>query len=114
MALTSENAAGAGTETGDAIKITAGAGVELINLPENGYTLSGARIRYTYDGKTYLTEPVTSSINITSASDGTEVADDEYFKISVCIYRKRRTSDRDGGADIFQRIRRRYNLGAAQ
>ena len=80
LALTPENAAGAGTETGDAIKITAGAGVELINLPENGYTLSGARIRYTYEGKTYLTEPVTSSINITSASDGTEVADDEYSK----------------------------------
>lgn len=80
LALTPENAAGVGTETGDAIKITAGAGVELINLPENGYTLSGARIRYTYDGKTYLTEPVTSSINITSASDGTEVADDEYSK----------------------------------
>ena len=49
-----------GSVTGSAVKITAGDGVELINVPENGYTLPGANIRYTYEGKTYLTEPVES------------------------------------------------------
>lgn len=76
--INSENAEQMGSVTGSAVKITAGDGVELINVPENGYTLPGANIRYTYEGKTYLTEPVESSMEITAAS-GTEVKD-EYDK----------------------------------
>lgn len=76
--INSENAEQMGSVTGSAVKITAGDGVELINVPENGYTLPGANIRYTYEGKTYLTEPVESIMEITAAS-GTEVKD-EYDK----------------------------------
>ncbi len=80
LTITPENAADAGEVTGSAVKITAGEGVELINVPENGYTLPGAKIRYTYEGKTYLTEPVTDAKHITSGEDGTEAAEDEYSK----------------------------------
>ena len=77
--IDTSNAAEMGTETGGAIKITAGEGVGLINVPENGYVIQGAKIRYTYGGKTYLTESVEASMEITSAEQGTETAD-EYSK----------------------------------
>ena len=78
LVITPENADSAGSVTGSAVKITAGEGVELINVPENGYTLPGAQIRYTYGGKTYLTGPVETSTEIT-ADSGT-VTTDEYDK----------------------------------
>lgn len=66
--ITAQNAESMGTPDGNAVKVTAGEGVTLINVPANGYILPGAKVRYTHGGNTYVTEPVNASTEIAAAS----------------------------------------------
>ncbi|MGN0243937.1 MAG: glycoside hydrolase family 43 protein [Lachnospiraceae bacterium] len=59
--------------------VSAGEGVTLVNIPSDGYVMEGTKVRYTYNGQTYVTDPLNSDITVESNS-GSLVTDDKYSK----------------------------------